>query len=325
VYIKNTNTILSIRGSELIDLTRNDNMTATSHKNLQESPKYKHLSIKFDPDYQAVWSSFKYPGRPCISLDLLHESKQAQKDIEHIATSGYKNSDSDRLLYQIFSSDRSGVFSVGGDLKYFTQLIRAQDREHLFEYAKLCIDIGFPAATSYGVPFTTIALVQGEALGGGFEAALSANVLIAERSSRFGFPETVFGLFAGMGAFSFLARRLSPSMAKRIINSGKVYTAEELYDMGVVDELVPDGKGKQAVYEYMRHRQNRHLGYQGVDILADQFNPLTYRELMDVIVLWVDTAMQLSDKNLRLMEYLIRAQEKRWVDTKQGELITIAS
>jgi len=45
---------------------------------------------------------------------------------------------------------------------------------------------------------------------------------------------------------------------------------------------------------------------------------------MDVIVLWVDTAMQLSDKNLRLMEYLIRAQEKRWVDTKHDELITIA-
>jgi len=299
-------------------------MIAANTKRLEESTKYKHLSIKFDPDYQAVWSSFKYPGRPCISLDLLRESKQAQMQIEQMAIVKVCPPSANRLLYQIFASDQTGVFSVGGDLKYFTQLIRAKDRERLFEYAKLCIDIAYPAATSYGVPFTTIALVQGEALGGGFEAALSANVLIAERSAKFGFPETVFGMFPGMGAFSFLARRLSPAMAKRIINSGKVYSAEELYDMGVVDDLVPDGKGKQAVYEYMRHRQNRHLGYQGVDILADQFNPLTYKELMDVIVLWVDTAMQLSDKNLRLMEYLIRAQEKRWVDTKQDELITIA-
>jgi len=300
-------------------------MIVTNQKKLEESAKYKHLSIKYEPDYQAVWSYFKYPGRPCISLDLLRESKQAQKKIEQMAKSGYEEGDDKRLLYQIFASDRPGVFSVGGDLKYFTQLIRAKDRERLFEYAKLCIDIGYPSATSYGVPFTTIALVQGEALGGGFEAALSANVIIAERSSKFGFPETIFGMFPGMGAFSFLARRLSPSMAKRIINSGKVYTAEELYDMGVVDDLVPDGKGKQAVYEYIRHRQNRHLGYQGVDILADQFNPLTYKEMLDVIVLWVDTAMQLSDKNLRLMEYLIRAQEKRWTEVKQDELITVAS
>ena len=158
-----------------------------------------------------------------------------------------------------------------------------------------------------------------------FEGALSTNILIAERSSKFGFPETVFGMFPGMGAFNFLARRLSPSLAKRIINSGKVYSAEELYDMGVVDVLAPDGKGKQAVYEYMQHRQNRHLGFQGVDILADQFNPLTYKELFDVIILWVDTAMQLSEKNIRLMEYMIRAQEKRWVNSEKDNVVTIAS
>lgn len=291
---------------------------------LDNPPEYKHLSIEFEPEYRAVWSFLQYPGRPCISIDLLRETQQAQKEIEHLARSGYEDNSDSRLLYQIIASGRPGVFSLGGDLKYFTQLIRAKDRERLFEYAKLSIDIGYPLATSYGVPFTTIALVQGEALGGGFEAALSTNVLIAERCARFGFPETVFGLFPGMGAFSFLARRLSPSMAKRIITSGKVYTAEELYDMGIVDVLAPDGKGKQAVYEYMQHRQNRNLGYQSIDILADQFNPLTYKELLDVIVLWVDMAMQLSDKNMRLMEYLIRAQEKRWNDPEEVGRVTMA-
>jgi DSF synthase len=293
-----------------------------AHKNKTNS---KHLSVEYEPDYRAVWSSVKYPGRPCVSLDLLREVKHAQKKIQQEVKSGYEQGDDSRLLYQIIASDRPGVFNLGGDLKYFIQLIRAKDRERLFEYAKLSIDIAYPLATNYGVPFTTISLVQGEALGGGFEGALSTNILIAERSSKFGFPETVFGLFPGMGAFNFLARRLSPSLAKRIINSGKVYTAEELYDMGVVDVLAPDGKGRQAVYEYMQHRQNRHLGYQGIDILADQFNPLTYKELLDVIVLWVDTAMQLSEKNIRLMEYLIRAQEKRWVNNEKDNVVTIAS
>jgi DSF synthase len=287
--------------------------------------KNKQLSVEYEPEYRAVWSVVRYPDRPIVSLDLLREMEQAQKKIELKVKEGYEQGDDSRLLYQIIASDRPGVFNLGGDLKYFIQLIRAKDRERLFEYAKLSIDIAYPIATNYGVPFTTISLVQGEALGGGFEGALSTNVLIAERGSKFGFPETVFGMFPGMGAFNFLARRLSPSMAKRIINSGKVYSAEELYEMGVVDVLAPEGKGKQAVYEYMQHRQNRHLGYQGVDILADQFNPLTYKELLDVIVLWVDTAMQLSEKNIRLMEYLIRAQEKRWVDVEEDNVVTIAS
>ncbi len=300
-------------------------MTINEQLAQKNQQKFKQLSVSYEPDYRAVWSVIRYPERPCVSLDLLREMAQAQKKIKQEVRTGYEQGDDSRLLYHIIASDRPGVFNLGGDLKYFIQLIRAKDRERLFEYAKLSIDLAYPLATNYGVPFTTISLVQGEALGGGFEGALSTNILIAERGSKFGFPETVFGMFPGMGAFSFLARRLSPSMAKRIINSGKVYSAEELYDMGVVDVLAPDGKGRQAVYEYMQHRQNRHLGYQGVDILADQFNPLTYKELLDVIVLWVDTAMQLSEKNIRLMEYLIRAQEKRWVDSAEDNVITIAS
>ncbi len=290
----------------------------------QNNLNNKQLTVEYEPEYRAVWTTLRYPGRPCVSLDLLREMEQGQKMIQQEARAGYEQGDDSRLLYQIIASDRPGVFNLGGDLKYFIQLIRAKDRERLFEYAKLSIDLAYPLATNYGIPFTTISLVQGEALGGGFEGALSTSVLIAERGSKFGFPETVFGMFPGMGAFSFLARRLSPSVAKRIINSGKVYSAEELYDMGVVDVLAPDGKGKQAVYEYMQHRQNRHLGFQGVDILAEQFNPLTYKELLDVIVLWVDTAMQLSDKNIRLMEYLIRAQEKRWVDVEEDNIVTLA-
>ncbi len=126
-------------------------------------------------------------------------------------------------------------------------MIREGDRDGLFDYARTCIDILHASATGYGLPITTIALVQGEALGGGFEAALSANILIAERGARFGFPETVFGLFPGMGAFSFLARRVAPALAKRIIVSGKVYTAEELYQLGIVDQVVADGEGEESV------------------------------------------------------------------------------
>ena len=275
-------------------------------------PHFEHLEIRYEPEIQAVWIQFKFPGRPCMSRELLAEIAVAQRSIAQTAERGHEKGDKNRLMFQVLGSTDPDVFSLGGDLAHFIKLIKAGDRDALFQYAKACIDVLYPTSTSYGLPFTTISLVQGETLGGGFEAALSSNVLIAEQGATFGFPETVFGLFPGMGAFSFLARRIAPALAKRIITSGKVYKAEELYEMGVVDLLAPNGKGRETVREYIEHQQSRSLGFQCLDQVADQFNPLTYKELMDVTTLWVDAAMQLTHKNMRLMEYLVKAQDRRW-------------
>lgn len=282
--------------------------------------RYTHVELELDPAFQAVWARLCYPGRPCISTGLIDDLEQVQNRISRIARQAYQQGDPDRLRYQILSSRQPGVFCLGGDLELFMQLIRSRDRTGLERYAKRCIDILFDANTGYGLPFTTIALVQGETLGGGFEAALSANILIAEKSSRFGFPETVFGMFPGMGAFSFLARRIAPALAKRIITSGKVYTADELFQMGVVDQVVEDGKGVAAVHEFIRHQQVRSAGFEGLDKVVEQFNPITRRELMDAVHVWVDTAMQLTEKNMRLMAYLVNAQNRRWSATEQVEV-----
>ncbi|MCB1750359.1 MAG: enoyl-CoA hydratase/isomerase family protein [Gammaproteobacteria bacterium] len=276
--------------------------------------RFNHINLVFEPEYQMVWARLRYPGRPCMSEELLRDVARAQQIVAEKATGEYQQDHASRLQYQVLGSDLKGVFSLGGDLARFIALIDQKNRVALRQYAKACIDVLYRSATSYGLPFTTISLVQGEALGGGFEAALSANVVIAEKQARFGFPETVFGLFPGMGAFSFLARRLNPGLAKRLIASGRVYSAEELYEMGVVDVLVPDGKGEESVYEYIQHQRCRYSGFSGLDKVVEQYNPLTYAELENVIDLWVDTTLRLSKKNIRLMQYLVQAQEKRWVN-----------
>lgn len=293
------------------------NQTATT-------TNFNNMEVVIEPAHQVAWARLKYTGRPCMSRDLLKEIGEAQDLIARRARAGHQQDLPSRLMYQVLCSDLPEVFNLGGDLAYFIELIRAGNKIALFDYAKSCIDILYRSASGYDLPFTTIALVQGEALGGGFEAALSANVMIAERSARFGFPETVFGMFPGMGAFSFLARRIAPALAKRMIASGKVYTAEELYDMGVVDVLVPDGQGEAAVYQYIQHQRNRSTGFLGLEKIIDQYHPLSYKELIDVTTVWVDTAMQLSDKNIRLMQYLVRAQEKRWDRPQAVELRSMA-
>jgi len=275
--------------------------------------QYDHLVLDFDVEYETAWVQFQYKDRPCISSGLLSDLKSVQAEITKLAQEGRAEGASRPLKYQVLSSTLPGVFCLGGDLAYFLELIRAGNKDKLYAYAKACIDVLYTSSTGYGLPLTTIALVAGETLGGGFEAALSAHVIIAEKSAKFGFPETTFGLFPGMGAFSFLARRLNPGLAKRIISSGKVYTATELYELGVIDRVVPDGTGVSSVHEFIRHQKIRSVGFEGLEQVIDQFNPLTYQELDDVVTIWVESAMKLSNKNLRLMEYLLSAQERRWV------------
>ena len=92
----------------------------------------------------------------------------------------------------------------------------------------------------------------------------------------------------------------------------RVYTATELYELGVVDFLAEDGCGRKVATDYMRRNISRVHGLHGVQATLDRILPITYDELSDIIDLWVDTALQLSEKNRRLMAYFARAQTKRF-------------
>jgi DSF synthase len=162
---------------------------------------------------------------------------------------------------------------------------------------------------------TSIALVQGDALGGGFEAALSASVLIAEESARMGFPEILFNLFPGMGAYSFLARKIGRRSAERLITSGTIYSARDLYDLGVVDVITPDGTGEAAVYSYVRKHSKQGNGRRGFERARNEVEPVARDELMRVMHIWADAALRLDERDLRMMERLVRAQERNLEDS----------
>jgi DSF synthase len=150
--------------------------------------------------------------------------------------------------------------------------------------------------------------VQGQALGGGFETALSSDVIIAEKSASMGFPEILCNMFPGMGAYSMLARRLNPKKAEELILSGRIYTAEELYGMGLVDILVGDGEGQLAVYNYIKRENRARNGFRAVRRVRDYCNPISYEELMRVNQVWVDTVLKLQPRDLRMMERLVARQ-----------------
>lgn len=275
--------------------------------------RLQHLRVSHDRSSRAIWVEFKYDKRPCFSRELIEDIWTVQRSIRQAAQSGYLENRDNRLLFQVVASTDMKVFSLGGDLTYFIELIETGDEEGLRDYAQRCIDIQYSSISHYDIPFTSIACVAGEALGGGFEAALSANVLVAEQRARFGFPEITFGMFPGMGALSFLSRKVSPAIAHRIIIDHRIYTATELYEMGVVDILAPDGEGRAAVNDYMQRYASLAPGYHGFQAAVDRVNPVNNEELQDVIEIWVKTALQLSEKNRRLMAYFARAQARGYI------------
>ena len=162
------------------------------------------------------WSIFKPDAPTRITMGLLDELESTQDNL--LATYAQDK----EVKYHVLSSDIPGIFSLGGDLELFSKCAFKKDRKKLRDYAIKSVEVIYQSSINYNLPITTISLIKGAALGGGFEAALSFNTIIAERQSTFSFPETRFGLFPGMGAYTFLRQRVAPRVAEEIIYSQQI-------------------------------------------------------------------------------------------------------
>ncbi|WP_300616346.1 crotonase/enoyl-CoA hydratase family protein [Dokdonella sp.] len=256
-------------------------------------------------------SNLSLPGyRPCFSAQLLKELRQYQIQTAEAVRRPLRDVDSP-LLHHLVLASEADVFNLGGDLDLFCRLIRAQDRASLLAYARQCIDVAYGFNHHLNDDFHTVALVQGDALGGGFEAALSCQTIIAEEGTGMGLPEVLFDLFPGMGAYSFLCRRVSPKLAEEMMMNGIVYSSEDLHRMGIVDILVPRGEGVRAVNEFVKRNLRICHARTAMNRVREICQPVTHTELTQVVEVWVDTALQLGEKALRTMERLVRAQQRR--------------
>ena len=246
------------------------------------------------------------PGRACFSLRLVDEIVAWQE-----ALPPRLRGVDDALPHVVLASDNPGVFNLGGDLELFCRLIRGGDRAALLDYARQCVRGVHAFHAGLGANAHTIALVQGDALGGGFEAALSCHTIVAEEGVLMGLPEVLFDLFPGMGAYSFLCRRVPAKLAEKIMLEGNVYPAEEMYRLGLVDVLARRGEGAQAVEEVIRASRRIPHARAAMQRVRELAQPVTLAEMMAITEVWVDTALQLGEKSLRTMERLVRAQYRR--------------
>lgn len=275
--------------------------------------QYKQISTRFDSDSGVLWTFLDMDDVPCVTLELLTELQHHHRAIENSGAQLQVGNDLRNIRYSVSASLTPGVFNLGGQLSLFRHLIRSKNREMLLHYATECVNMLYPRLNNFNTPLTTVALVQGDALGGGFEGVLVSDVVIAEKGSHMGFPEILFNLFPGMGAYSTLARKVGPQLTEKLILSGKIYEAEELHAMGVVDILAPAGGGLQAVNDFVRKQERRANGFQAVMKARQVFNPVSYAEMMNITTIWVEHALLLTEKDLKVMDRFVRSQEKAFL------------
>lgn len=269
----------------------------------------EHLNVEWCREEATVWCHMAPRPRPCFNPQLLSEVIGLRDRLETMGLD--RKQLSERPHFVVFASRVPEVFNLGGDLGLFRRLIDARDRTGLEAYARACIDASHGVTTGFGLPVTTISLVQGTAFGGGMEGALAANLVVAERGVQMGLPEVLFNLFPGMGAYSFLSRRLGPSEAERVILSGKTWQAEELHELGVIDILAERGHGETVVRDLISDRQRRSPNAaMAMQRVRNVVNPVSYAELEEIAMIWVDAALCLKDRDLRILDRLVRSQDK---------------
>jgi DSF synthase len=265
----------------------------------------EQLEVSWDAEEGALWTFMRPRGRPSYNPDLLEDFHAWQRGI--VARFCDRPGE---LRYLLLGSRTAGVFNLGGDLNLFAEKIRERDREALVAYGESCVRILHRNMQTLGLPMITIGLAQGDALGGGFESLLSFNVIIAERTAKFGFPETMFGLFPGMGAYSIVARRTNAAFAEEMMLSGRIYSADEMKEAGLVHMVVEPGQGIEAAKDYMARNKRRHIGARAVYQAGHQINPITLTELDKVVRIWADSCLELSDRDLKVMQRLVAAQDR---------------
>lgn len=270
---------------------------------------YSEMDVALDPKRQALWCFMRPAGAPSFSRALLRDLGAVHGLVHRLHAEAGPNTPNP-VRFCIVGSDVPGVFNFGGDLTLFLECIRTGDAERLREYAHACVEAVYCCSYGVEVPCLSIALVEGDALGGGLEAAMAFHILVAERGTRLGLPEAMFNLFPCMGAYSFLARRVGPMRAEKLILSGKTYTAEEFHEMGIVDVLAEKGDGRAAVHRFIAEHENRHALLWAMQKVRRRVSPLTKQELFDVTDIWVETAMKLGPDELRRMEFLRVAQTR---------------
>jgi enoyl-CoA hydratase/carnithine racemase len=184
---------------------------------------------------------------PSGTVEIVLDRPEALNAIstEHaraIAAVGRGLADDTTMRAVVLTSSSAKAFCVGADLKE-----RAAFTDDDLRNQRPVTRAAYTSILNLPVP--TIAAIQGYALGGGFELALSCDIIVVDESAVLGLPEVSVGLVPGGGGTQLLARRIGWGRACDLTFTTRRIDAEEAYRLGVADRLVMSGQARESALE----------------------------------------------------------------------------
>lgn len=172
-----------------------------------------------------------------------------------------------------FASESPRAFCVGADLREFATLTPDAASERHADLVALLRQVR-------ALPMLTVAAVSGAALGGGFELALSCDVVIASQAAAFGLPETRVGLIPSGGGIRLLAQSVGLGRAREIALSGRALSAREARDLGIVAQVATPEHLDDACSEFIASalrgsplavRLAKQLAWRSMDLRSEEY------------------------------------------------------
>ncbi|MEK6944379.1 MAG: enoyl-CoA hydratase-related protein [Thermoproteota archaeon] len=175
----------------------------------------------------------KSDGICIIKINRPEKLNAMNSDVaKEIITIFEKTGTDDSVKVIILTGEGDRAFSAGADIEYMSKI----SPDESVEYAKLGQLL---TATVENVRQPTIAAVNGFALGGGCELAMSCDIRIASDTAKLGQPEVTIGIPPGWGGTQRLLRIVGIAKAKELVYTGKMIKAEEAKEIGLVNHVVP--------------------------------------------------------------------------------------
>ncbi len=174
-------------------------------------------------------------GVMTITLNRPQAKNAVNKALAEAIAAAIDELEGDDALRAAVITGAEGVFCSGMDLKAFVsgELPMVEGR-------------GFAGLTEYTVSKPLIAAVEGYALAGGLELAISCDLIVTADNAKFGIPEVKRGLAAAAGGLVKLPRQIPPRVAMELALTGDFISAERAYELGLVNQVVPAGTALDA-------------------------------------------------------------------------------
>ena len=194
---------------------------------------YRHLLVERSADRHVITVVLNRPEQMNAMNTAMGEDLLACFD-------GFQHDTDARAVVLTGAGDRA--FCAGGDLKERNEMSDETWRaQHvIFEQAAFRV---------LRCPVPVIAAVEGFALAGGCELAILSDFIVASETAVFGVPETMLGIFPGIGGTQLLPRILGAPLAKELIFTGRRMKAEEAKAAGLLNHLVPKGQARAKATE----------------------------------------------------------------------------